>query len=232
MSKDNYTIFDYTRSWWEFAFDHGDVKPLHHAIYFYSLQLNNMLGWKKEFGFPTSQAMEATGIRSYNTYIRAFRDLVDWGVIDLIEKSENQWKANVIALSKIDKSLYKSLDKSVLNHMSNQERNTVQNSDSINKPKTNRTKNLKKEKGNETRALDFLNKNYPSRFETQFLMRYQNKIKDIDSFIKRFNNKVDTENLEYTDKILFARLDNFADSWIKNQTDQESSSISTAPKRF
>lgn len=87
-----------------------------------------------------------------------------------------------------------------------------------------------KEKGNESRALDFLNKNYPSRFETQFLMRYKNKIQDIDSFIKRFNNKVDTENLEYTDKILFARLDNFADSWIKNQ--KEENINSTAPKRF
>jgi len=79
--------------------------------------------------------------------------------------------------------------------------------------------NVLSKESEKTRALGFLETNYPARFEQEFLMRYQNKIRDYPKFVKRFNNKVDTEQLEYTDRILFARLDNFADTWIANQND-------------
>ncbi|MFI8377724.1 hypothetical protein [Leeuwenhoekiella sp. NPDC079379] len=142
-------IFAYTRAWFDFAFISNDVKPVHHAIYFYAIQLNNMLGWKETFGFPASQVMEVTGIASYNTYIKAFRELVDWGVIKLIRKSENQYKANLIALSKFDESIDKSLTNSVLNHMPDQERIKVKNSDSIDKPIPDTYKSTNKEKERE-----------------------------------------------------------------------------------
>ncbi len=79
------------------------------------------------------------------------------------------------------------------------------------------TVNVLSKESEKTRAIGFLKSNYPARFEQEFEMRYSKKIKDLPNFYKRFNNKVDTENLEYTDRILFGRLDNFADTWIQNQ---------------
>lgn len=74
-----------------------------------------------------------------------------------------------------------------------------------------------KEKESEYRALNFLKINYPQRFETEFLMRHKSKIKEPKKFAEIFNDKVDTENLEYTDRILFARLNSFALRWVENQ---------------
>jgi hypothetical protein len=69
----------------------------------------------------------------------------------------------------------------------------------------------------ETRALDFLKKNYPQRFETDFLMRYSKKIKNKEKFKEDFNDTVDGESLEWADKILFARLGKYSRNWIENQ---------------
>ena len=65
-------------------------------------------------------AMEALGIKSYNTYINTLNDIVDWGFIIMIERSKNQYSANIIALSNFDKAPDKALDKATLKHMSKQ----------------------------------------------------------------------------------------------------------------
>ncbi|HET8886801.1 MAG TPA: helix-turn-helix domain-containing protein [Salinimicrobium sp.] len=69
----------------------------------------------------------------------------------------------------------------------------------------------------ETRALDFLKLNFPARFETEFLMRFSKTILDKKKFAEDFNDTVDTEELNYTDKILFARLGRYARNWVQNQ---------------
>ena len=98
------TGYDLSRQWFDFAFDNPDkVTPVHAALYFFTMELNNRLGWKEKFGLPTYHAMEAIGVKAYNTYKKAFNDLVKWGFIRLIEKSKNQHKANIIALSNFDR---------------------------------------------------------------------------------------------------------------------------------
>jgi len=57
------------------------------------------MGWKQKFGLASSQAMEATGIKSKATFYKAFNDLVEWGFIKVIVKSKNQNTANIISLS-------------------------------------------------------------------------------------------------------------------------------------
>ncbi len=136
----SHSIFDFNRAWFNHAFDNSDVRPVHHAIYFFALELNNRLGWKEQFDFPSSQAMEATGIKSYNTYIKAFREIVNWNFFILHRKSQNQFQANRIALSKIDKSSNTPLDKSVMNHVTNQCCITEQITDSKIRPYTNKPK--------------------------------------------------------------------------------------------
>lgn len=73
----------------------------------------------------------------------------------MVQKSRNQYSANIIALSKNNKALDKALDKAIIKH-STKQRESI---DSINKPINNRTiepinllsnKNLTQEKNANT----------------------------------------------------------------------------------
>jgi len=120
-------IFKLYRDFWDYSFENtGDIKPNHIAIFCFAIEHCNRLGWKTKFGLPTAMVMEATGIKSYNTYIDAFNDLVKFGFIKLIEKSKNQYSSNIIALSNFDKALYKALDRALIKHTTKQHESTVQ----------------------------------------------------------------------------------------------------------
>ena len=134
MAKDKLTGYELSRQWFDFAFSNPElISPSHAAVYFCAAEHQNRLGGKYKFGFPTTMVMEAIGIKSYNTYIKVFNDLVKWGFFDLIEKSRNQYSANIIALSKNDKALNKALDKAFIKHASKQSESTYQSNDSITK---------------------------------------------------------------------------------------------------
>ena len=97
--------YEYSKAWFDFSFaSSGKVKPVHTAIFFFAIERCNRLGWKSEFGFPTDLAMESLVIKNYKTYSKALQELVDWGFINWIQKSSNQYTANVIALVKITKA--------------------------------------------------------------------------------------------------------------------------------
>jgi hypothetical protein len=81
----------------------------------------------------------------------------------------------------------------------------------------NDTVNEKKEREENSRALLFLKTEYPQRFETDFLMKYKSKIQNPKKFAEDFNDTVDQESLEFTDRILFGRLGKYARNWIENQ---------------
>lgn len=58
-------------AWFGFAFKNPEkISPNHAAVYFFAIEVCNRLGWKEKFSFPSAHAMEAVGIRSYNTYIK------------------------------------------------------------------------------------------------------------------------------------------------------------------
>jgi hypothetical protein len=136
MSK-KFTGYQLSRDWWDFAFQNPDkVKPNHTAIYFFAIEHYNRLGQKEKFGFPTTMTMEATGIKSYNTYIKALNDLFDWGALKCIERSKNQYSANIIAISNFDKAPDKALDKAFIKHGTKHCRSTQQSIDSIDKQRT------------------------------------------------------------------------------------------------
>lgn len=136
-----------SRDWFDFCFENPEkISPNHSAVYFFAIEHCNRLGWKKKFGFPSTMAMEAVGIKSYNTYIKTLRDLISFGFIEMIEKSQNQYSSNIIALSKFNKSLDKSLDKALIKHTTKQSETTVQTNDSIYKQINNEP--LNNEQGN------------------------------------------------------------------------------------
>ncbi|WP_430611546.1 hypothetical protein [Flavobacterium sp. JP2137] len=137
-------IYELSRNFWDWSFENPDkIKPVHSALYFFAIEHCNRLGWKEKFGFPTTMAMEATGIKSYNTYIYTLKDLVSFGFVMIIEKSKNQYSANIIALSNFNKAVDKALDKAMLKHIPKQDESIVQSTsesiDSIDIPIYNNT---------------------------------------------------------------------------------------------
>jgi len=132
--------YELSRSWFDFSFENPDrVKPIHTAVYFFAIEHCNRLGWKEKFGFPTTMVMEAIGVKSYNTYIKALNELVDFGFIKMIQVSRNQHSANIVAISKNVKAHNKALDKALIKHGTKQVESTEQSTVSIDKQDNNIT---------------------------------------------------------------------------------------------
>jgi len=129
--------YELSRAWFDWSFENpSKITPAHGILYFFCIEHCNRLGWKKEFGLPTTMAKEAIGIRSYNTYINTLNDLVEWGFIKLIEKSKNQYSSNIIALSNFDNASDKALDKALIKHATKQRESTSKSNSSIDKQLT------------------------------------------------------------------------------------------------
>ena len=200
--------YDLSRNWWNFAFENPElVKPAHAALYFFSVEHCNRLGWKKKFGLPTEMAKDAIGIRSYNTYKKTFDDLVDFGFFEVIEYSKNQYSSNIIALSNFDKALDKALDKATLKHMIKHGESTVQSIDSINKPRT-----INLEQGNkETKDLPPEKKMDPFSESDQIeLPEVFPEAGGVDTFIQQLKNTLSSYQWEAGDnreaKAIFLKL--------------------------
>lgn len=124
------SIYNLSRFFWDFAFENpGKIKPIHTAIYFFALEHCNRLGWKVNFGLPTSMVLEAISVKSYSVYKSAFDDLVTFGMIEVIEYSKNQYSSNVIALKENykanTKAKFKALDSALVKHTSKQGQSEV-----------------------------------------------------------------------------------------------------------
>jgi hypothetical protein len=133
-------IYSLSRNFWDYAYENPEfIKPNHCALYFFCVEHCNRLGWKEKFALPSSMAMEAIGVKSHNTYTKTLNDLVDIGLIKMIQKSKNQYSANFIALSKFSKAKGKALDKALVKHNAKQSESIVQSIDSIDIPINNLT---------------------------------------------------------------------------------------------
>ena len=141
------TGYELSRQWFDFSFENPElIKPIHTAIYFFACEHCNRLGGKEKFGLPSIMTMEAIGVKSHNTYMKAFNDLIEWGFIELHQKSKNQYSANIIGISKYNKALDKALDKAFIKHDTKQSESTIQSTDDIDKPITINNKPINKKK--------------------------------------------------------------------------------------
>jgi len=108
------TGYELTRNWYNFKFNNPTrCRSIHSDLYFYIVDLWNRVGQKKDFGLPTSIALELMNV-SYNTYKKTLDDLIEFGFIILVKDSRNQHSSKVIALSKITKATNKALDKATI----------------------------------------------------------------------------------------------------------------------
>jgi hypothetical protein len=165
-------IYSLYRDFWDFSFDNPEkIKPNHIAIFSFAIEHCNRLGWKNKFGFPTSMAMDAVGIKSYSVFKKHLDQLVEFGFIEIIEYSKNQYSSNIIALKENykanSKSHSKSLDKAIGKHTSKQVQSTSESIGSINKP-------LNKEKGK------------PRNQETKKLLLSEIDISDVEDGLKQY----------------------------------------------
>ena len=123
-------IYSLSRYFWDFAFEHPTkIKPVHISIYFFAVEHCNRLGWKRNFGLPTSMVLEAIGVKSYSVYKVAFDQLVEYGFFDVIQYSKNQYSSNVIALKENYKAhtiaTTKALDKAMQKQLQKQSNSIV-----------------------------------------------------------------------------------------------------------
>lgn len=129
--------FKLMREFFNWSYENPEiVTPNLTAIYMFILDHNSRLGFKAKFGLPTTMTMEAVGINNYKTYKKAFDILVEYGFIEVVEWSKNQYSSNVIALVKNTKAHTKALSKASTKHS----RKHVESIASIDKLKNLRTK--------------------------------------------------------------------------------------------
>lgn len=127
--------YQLSRAWFDFCFENPElISPNHTAIYFFAIEHCNRLGWKEKFGFPTQMTMEALGIKKHQTYIKYFNELVEWGFLKLIQKSRNQYSANIISLKSAKPKTGKAMDKAFIGHGAKQTEKQVQSNGQSNRP--------------------------------------------------------------------------------------------------
>lgn len=96
-----------TRKWFDFCFENKSAKVYHSSLYLWIVELNNRLGWKKEFGLPTQATMDGLSIGNKATYLEALKDLVSWGFIDIISEAKNQFQSTIISICYDEKATAK-----------------------------------------------------------------------------------------------------------------------------
>jgi len=208
-----------SREWFDWCYDNPEkINPAHGIIYFFAIDQNNRFGWKEKFGFPALHAMEATGIKSKNTYYKAFNELVEWEFIKIVKKSKNQNTANIISIPAVlkFKSAHNTLAKSTLDLANIQREDTGGN---IDKQIKNKLLNQKQERNNPL-AFDFLKTEIHEELNI-FVMQNKKEVKKWGDLIDSFNDTIEIEvskgKLDFKANQLFPRLKKYTRSWINNQ---------------
>lgn len=148
--------YELSRNFVDWAFENPDkIKPIHYGIYYFAIEHCNRLGWKNKFGLPSQMVMEAIGVKNWRTYSSGLTELVDFGFIEMIEISKNQYSSNIVAIVKNTKAptkaTTKALDKALQKHSTKHSQSTV----SIDKQLNNITSNNITKNNIEERKLKF-----------------------------------------------------------------------------
>jgi hypothetical protein len=232
--------FNIMRNFWDYCFENPDkIRPIHIAVYCFAVEHCNRLGWKERFGFPTMMVCEAIGIKSVTTYSKALDELEKMKLIKVVEKSKNQWSANVIALSIFDKANNKALDKARGKHVSKHMESTPIGTVSIIRPNTSKQVDKKEP----SHFLNSILKDYPE-IKPEFQIRGKglvevNTLKSIILNLCKANKLGEDEARWYYNKLddagYFSRkgfpmkvsemIEDFSDlakrGWIKKMSERE-----------
>jgi hypothetical protein len=134
--------YDLSRKWFDFAFEHSEVKCQHTALFMWIIELNNRLGWKEQFGIPTNATMEGLHIGNKRTYLDALSDLAKWNFIQIISESKNQYSSTIISICRSKKAtaLHTALDTALIQHSNGIDYSIEHSSAPIDKQRNQETK--------------------------------------------------------------------------------------------
>jgi len=153
--------------------------------------------------------MEAIGVKNWRTYIKCFNDLVEFGFIEVIEKSKNQYSSNIIAIVKNTKATTKALDKALQKHSTKQGKSIVSIDKQINKEQLN---NITTEPTNF--VLEIIN-NQQQIFEP--LKMKHSKLKDLDLAIEQYSlSEMSNHKPREVATTIYFALDKWLNSWSTN----------------
>jgi hypothetical protein len=92
-------MFDYFNGFWKWVSDNPDkVDPSFCAVYFALLNRANKTGWKDSFAIILIDLQEDCGICSRTTMLKVLSKLEEYGFVETISKTNNQYKNRVIRL--------------------------------------------------------------------------------------------------------------------------------------
>lgn len=190
--------YELSRNFWEWSFNNPEkIKPIHSAIFFFAIEHCNRLGWKDKFGFPSQMVMEAIGVKNWRTYSAGLNDLVDFGFIEMIEISKNQYSSNIIAIVDFTKAHTKALDKALQKHSTKHSQSTYRGTVSIDKQET-----INKEqstRGNDDLKTQLIkNKQEHASWIESIYMRKRLKIGSIGKLLKDFNLNLAEQERNHT----------------------------------
>jgi hypothetical protein len=98
--------YQLTRRWFDYSREHPEaVTPNHTALYSWLVEANKANGWAASFGCPSARAMQGMGVRRYETFKKAFDDLVGFGFVEVIVAGNNQHSERRVALLLNSKAL-------------------------------------------------------------------------------------------------------------------------------
>jgi hypothetical protein len=108
--------YELSRVWFAYTYNHPDkFSPIDTALYFWIIEVFNRARWSEKIYLPSGQAMQHIGCKSYKAYINSFNKLEAEGFIKVVERSKNQYTANIIALVSNTKALTEASTKATTN---------------------------------------------------------------------------------------------------------------------
>jgi hypothetical protein len=238
--------YELSRSFTDWAFDNPEkIKPIHYAIYFFSIEHCNRLGWKNKFGLPSQMVMESIGVKNWRTYAIGLNDLVEWGFISMVEVSKNQYSSNIISLSatvKNTKADTKALDKALSKHSQKQHTKQSQSTVSIDKQFNNITKN--KEQGT-IEALPHVSFSFKKslidlgvedpHLSDWLKVRKEKKASNTQTALTTFLNQVNESNLTADECVKICAGQSWAGfkkEWLQNQSNNYGKQTSESGRKL
>lgn len=117
--------FKLQRIYWDWAYNNPELcSPTTAALWSFTVEHWNRIGQPDKFRLGSEMASTAMGIK-YKAYKKALDILVDNGFLLYVQKSKNQYSANVICFGKKGQSTDKALTKAMNKHGQSTDQSTA-----------------------------------------------------------------------------------------------------------
>jgi hypothetical protein len=89
-----------SRAWFDwYSSTSQGVTVSHAGLFYYLIEVWNTSGQRENFGLPTDHSISRLKI-SQKTYYKLINDLVEWGIINIVQESKNQNNSRVVRFGK------------------------------------------------------------------------------------------------------------------------------------